>query len=149
MPMFSRDISKGVVLGAVLLSGVMGCGSAAGRNPDGGGGGAGAGAGGGTSVGGSGGTSVGGSGGGGGTSVGGSGGTSANACGTHAYVGTLSIAPIGPSGPGPYDGPAVVERSASDELILSFAYFYPGSATGGSGGNTGTGGMGGSGGAES
>jgi len=75
-----------------------------------------------------------------GATVGGTGGTSSsNGCGTHDRFGPrLAVQTIGSAGGDPYDGPAIVERSASDKLIL---YFVLPGATGSTGGTGPDGGL--------
>jgi hypothetical protein len=84
--------------------------------------------------------STGGLGTGGSAAVGGTGGTSgANACGTHDRFGpSLAVYTIGSAGGSPYDGPAIVEGSTNDELLL---YFVLTGATGGTGGTGPDGGL--------
>ena len=68
-----------------------------------------------------------------GATVGGTGGTSgSNSCGTHDQFGPrLAVRTIGSAGGDPYDGPAIVEQSTSDKLVL---YFVLPGATGGTDG---------------
>ena len=75
-----------------------------------------------------------------GATVGGTGGTSgSNSCGTHDQFGPrLAVRTIGSAGGDPYDGPAIVEGSTSQELRL---YFVLTGATGGTGGTGPDGGL--------
>lgn len=68
-----------------------------------------------------------------GATVGGTGGTSGSSgCGTHDRFGPkLAVGTVGSAGGDSYDGPAIVERSTSKELLL---YFVLPGATGGTGG---------------
>ena len=55
-------------------------------------------------------------------SAGGAAGGDASACGTYEQLGArLAVDTLGPRG-GVYDGPAIVERSTAEELILTFAF---------------------------